>query len=305
MSNSKIVTLSAAVSTIKNGSSLSFSGFGHSGHPLSFVRELIRQRPKDFTLNAIAECWPAEFLVGTGSVIAINMSNLMFEGLGRCRAISVAIEEGRVKVDDHSHLALSLRLLAAGWGVPFLPIRSIAGSDLENIQTAEKQKFTRIMSPFGEGEIGVVSALQSDVAVIHANKSDSQGNAIIYGAASVVEAQIRGAKSVIVTTEQLVSADEIIEENQNVIVPGILVSTVVHTPFGSHPGGMYKVYDEDVEHMDMYYEASRNETALAAYHVEYIYGKRDESEYFESLGSERLMNLRVDPTLQFALKEGK
>lgn len=302
---SKVVSLESAVSLIKDGSSLSFSGFGHSGHPLSFVRELIRHKPKNLTLNAIAECWPAEFLVGTDSVSEINMSNLMFEGLGRCRAISDAIEEGRVGVDDHSHLALSLRLLAAGWGVPFLPITSMGGTDLENIQTGKKRKYSRITSPFDNEEVGAVSALQSDVAIIHTNKSDSQGNAIIYGAASVVEAQIRGAKTVIVTTERLVSSEEIIEENQNVIIPGILVSAVAHTPFGSHPGGMYKVYDEDNDHMNLYYEASRNKKELAAYHAQYIYGMEDENQYYENLGAKRLMNLRVDPTLQFAIREWK
>jgi acyl CoA:acetate/3-ketoacid CoA transferase alpha subunit len=258
----KIMSLHAAVASIWDGQTLTFSGFGHGGHPMAFVRELIRQGHRGLTLNAVAECWPAEFLVGAGAVRAINMSNLMFEGLGRCRAISRAIETGSIMVDDHSHLGLSLRLLAAGWGVPFLPIRSMVGTDLAEVQTGKVTKYRCIASPFGEGDVGVVSALPTDVAVIHVHKCDEQGNGIVYGARSVIDAQVRGARRVIVTTEQLVSADEIVSENQLCVVPGFFVDAVVHTPFGAHPAGMYKLYVEDADHMARYYEASRDLAVL-------------------------------------------
>jgi glutaconate CoA-transferase, subunit A len=300
---SKLTSLAEAAASIPSGAALSFSGFGHSGHPMAFVRELIRQGRGDFTLNAIAECWPADFLVGAGAVSSINMSNLMFEGLGRCRAISMAIENGSVRVDDHSHLALSLRLLAAGWDVPFLPIRSMGGTDLEHVQTGEKPKYRRVDSPFGDGEVGVVSALSSDVAVIHVHRSDDQGNGIVYGAISVIDAQIRGAKRVIVTTEELVDSETIMAENQGVTVPGIFVDAVVHTPFGSHPGAMYKLYDEDLDHMAEYYEASRKEDTLAEYHERYVTGFPNHESYLNDIGSRRLFGLRVDPAMQFALRE--
>lgn len=299
---SKVTSLAAAAASVRDGQSVTFSGFGHGGHPMAFVRELIRQRRGDFTLNAIAECWPAEFLVGAGAVCAINMSNLMFEGLGRCRAISRAIETGGIVVDDHSHLGLSLRLLAAGWGVPFLPIRSMAGTDLAKLQTRETPKYQRITSPFGQEQVGVVSALPTDVAVVHVNKCDEQGNSIVYGAVSAIDAQVRAAKRVIITTECLVSADEIVAENQLSVVPGFLVDAVVHAPFGAHPTSMYKLYDEDADHMAHYYQASRDEEALRSYHKEVIHSVRDEREYLQSLGSKRLFGLRVDPAFQVALK---
>ena len=132
---SKVVDLRTAVASVPEGASLSFSGFGHFGHPLAFVHELLRAGTGGFTLHAIAECWPAELLTAAGRVRHIDMSNLMFEGLGRVRAICRAVENGEITTDDHSHLGLTLRLLAGGWDVPFLPLRTMAGSDLENIQT--------------------------------------------------------------------------------------------------------------------------------------------------------------------------
>jgi glutaconate CoA-transferase, subunit A len=297
---SKLTSLPDAVQTIEDGAALSFSGFGHSGHPLAFVRELIRQGQRDFTLHAIAECWPAEFLVASGRVARINMSNLMFEGLGRCRAISRAIEDGAVVVDDHSHLALSLRLMAAAWDVPFLPVRSMAGTDLADVQTGERPKYARLSSPFDDGDIGVVSALQPDVAVIHVNEADEQGNGVIHGAISVVDAQVRAARRVIVTAERIVPGRHIVTKNQVVTVPGVLVDAVVHTPFGSHPGGMYDEYDEDLEHMAEFYDASRDTLALSRYFDRYVTGMPDHRSYLDALGSRRLLELRVDPSLKVA-----
>ncbi|WP_341718471.1 CoA-transferase [Micromonospora sp. FIMYZ51] len=297
---SKLTTLTEAVRLVQPGSSLSFSGFGHAGHPLAFVRELIRQGTDDLTLHAIAECWPAEFLVANGRVSRINLSNLMFEGLGRCRAISRAVEEGEVAVDDHSHLALSLRLLAGAWNVPFLPVRSMAGSDLVAVQTGVAPKYAQVRSPFTDNEVGAVAALRPDVAVIHVNQADEQGNGIVSGAISVIDAQVRAARKVVVTAERIVSADEITAANQVVTVPGIFVDAVVHTPYGAHPGGMYDEYDEDSAAMSTYYEASRSRQALVDYFAEHLFGHADHASYLNALGSRRLFSLRVDPALKIA-----
>lgn len=297
---SKLCGLAAAARLVQPGATLSFSGFGHAGHPLAFVRELIRQGTGDLTLHAVAECWPAEFLVAAQRVSRITLSNLMFEGLGRCRAISRAVEQGSVAVDDHSHLALSLRLLAGAWDVPFLPVRSMAGTDLAAVQTGPSPKYARVRSPFGDEETGAVAALRPDVAVIHVNKADEQGNGIVYGAISVIDAQVRSARRVVVTAERIVPAAQITAENQVVTVPGIFVDAVVHTPYGAHPGGMYGEYDEDPAAMAEYYTASRDPAAVADYLAAHVLAHPDHAAYLAALGSRRLFGLRVDPTLKIA-----
>ncbi|MCU1411856.1 MAG: hypothetical protein JWR04_2563 [Rhodoglobus sp.] len=302
---SKIVSMADAAATVPEGASLSFGGFGHFGHPLSFVRELLRQGKGGFTLHAVAECWPAELLTAAGRVNHINLSNLMFEGLGRVRAICRAVENGWITTDDHSHLGLSLRLLAAGWDMPFMPIRTMAGSDLEHIQTGPAPKFRRIASPFSDEQVGVLSPLSPDVAVVHVSESDNQGNGIIRGQISVVDAQVRAAKRVIVTAERIVEPEEIVRNNQLVTVPGILVDQVVHSPYGAYPGGMYGLYDEDMELMDHYYEASRSEEAVAAYLAEWIFGLADHAEYLDRIGSQRLLEAVVDPVHMLARGRGE
>jgi len=302
---SKVVDLPTAAASVPEGASLSFSGFGHYGHPLAFVHELIRTGTGGFTLHAIAECWPAELLTASGRVRHINMSNLMFEGLGRVRAICRAVENGDITTDDHSHLGLTLRLLAGAWDVPFLPLRTMAGSDLEHLQSGPAPKFARIGSPFGDETVGVVSALRPDVAVIHVTEADEQGNGILYGQLSVLDAQVRAAKRVILTTEKLVPAEHIVRNNQLVSVPGILVDQVVHTPFGAFPGGMYGLYAEDLALMGEYYEASRQPETTAAYLADWVFGVADHEAYLDRIGARRLSEAAVDPVHKLARGQGE
>ena len=305
LGRSKVVSMADAAATVSDGASLSFGGFGHFGHPLSFVRELLRQGRGGFTLHAIAECWPVELLTAAGRVNHINLSNLMFEGLGRVRAICRAVENGQITTDDHSHLGLSLRLIAAGWDMPFMPIRTMAGSDLEYIQTGPTPKFRRVQSPFSDEQVGVLSPLSPDVAVVHVSEADNQGNGIIYGQISVVDAQVRAAKRVIVTAERIVDPAKIVRNNQLVTVPGILVDQVVHSPYGAYPGGMYGLYDEDMELMNHYYEASRSVEAVDAYLAEWVFGLADHAEYLDRIGSQRLLEAVVDPVHKLARGRGE
>jgi len=302
---SKLTTLPDAVASIPSGASLSFNGFGHFGHPLAFVRELLRQGQGDFVMHAIAECWPVELLTAAGRVRHIDLSNLMFEGLGRVRAICRAVENGWVTTDDHSHLGLTLRLLAGGWDVPFLPIRTMAGSDLANLQTGPTPKYARLRSPFDDDEVGVVSAIRPDVAVVHVAEADDQGNGIIYGQISVVDAQVRAARRVIMTAERIVAPEEIVRNNQLVTIPGILVEQVVHVPYGAYPGGMYGLYDEDLELMDVYYEASRDVDDVARYLREWVYDIPSHEAYLDRIGSRRLLEAVVDPVHKLARGRGE
>src|SRR5690606_5530764 len=118
------------VELVEPGMSISFSGFAHSLTPMAFVRELIRQGTGDLRLVGIAEAWAADMLAGAGLLRQIVLSNFMFEGFGLCRNFSRAIESGAVEFEDYSHFALASRFAAAGEGLPFTAVRSLAGSDL-------------------------------------------------------------------------------------------------------------------------------------------------------------------------------
>jgi hypothetical protein len=108
-----------------------------------------------------------------------------------------------------------------------------------------------------------------------------------------------------VTAERIVEPEEIVRQNQLVSVPGILVDQVVHSPYGAYPGGMYGLYDEDMELMDEYYEASRSVEAVDAYLAEWVFGLADHDEYLDRIGSRRLLEAVVDPVLMLARGRGE
>jgi acyl CoA:acetate/3-ketoacid CoA transferase alpha subunit len=262
---------------------------------LAFVREAIRQGKRDWDLTAVAECWAAEFLVAANVVRRVRLSNLMFEGFGRLPAFSKAVETGTIEVEDHSHLGLILRLAAGAWGMPFLPIRSMAGTDLAQLISFDDEKYRQIDDPFGGAPIGAVSALTPDVAIIHADVADEQGNCHVPGTLAVVDVQARAARTVIVTAERLVPTEAFIRRDVRASFPGMLVDTVVVAPFGAHPGALYGGYDEDEQHLRSYYALARKGQA-SAYLSEYVFDVSDHSEYLRRIGSRRLMSLRIDPS---------
>lgn len=295
----KLTTLAASVSRVSNGSSITFSGFAHSGHPMAFVRELIRQGRNDLHLMAVAECWAAELLVAAGAVTTIRMSNLMFEGLGRCYAIAQGAESGILQIEDHSHLGMALRLAAGGWGMPFLPIRSMTGTEIATRTTFDDAKISRVESPFREERVSVVGPLHPDVAVIHVSKCDAAGNCQLPGTRAVIDLQVRAAGRVIATAEEIVPEREIMKAPEQTVVPGLLVDEIIHVPFGAHPTGMYRYYDDDFEHLRAYHEKSKDPRGRQAYLDKYLRQPDDHFAYLDLIGFRRLMELRSDPFLGY------
>lgn len=295
----KLTTLAESVAQVSNGSAITFSGFAHSGHPMAFVHELIRQGRADLHLMAVAECWAAEFLVAAGAVTTIHMSNLMFEGLGRCYAVAQGAESGALRVEDHSHLGMALRLAAAAWDMPFLPIRSMTGTEIATRTTFDPRKIVPVDSPFREEAVSVVGPLRPDYAVVHVSKCDEDGNCQLPGTRAVIDLQVRAAAHVVVTAEEIVTEAEIMRAPEQTIVPGLLVDEIVHVPYGAHPTGMYRYYDDDFDHLREYHVGSRDPAARRAFIDRYIKEPSDHFEYLDRVGIKRLMELRSDPFLGY------
>jgi glutaconate CoA-transferase, subunit A len=293
----KLVPLSDAVAAVNDGAHLTFGGFGHALTPMAFVRELVRRGPRQLELSAIAECWAVDMLAGANCISRARFSNVMFEGLGRCRNFSRRIEAGVIETEDYSHLGLVSRMAAAGQGLPFATIHSMMDSDLERVSTFDRPKSQRLTDPYSDREVLLLPPLRPEIAVVHAARVDRDGNAQLFGTSSAIEEQTFSADIVIVTAEEIVSSSVIRSEPALTLVPGFLVDAVVWTPYGSHPTGMFRYYGEDQTHIAEYYEASRAEDLFTAYLERWVYGLDSQWEYLDRLGSARLMALRADPAL--------
>ena len=161
-------------------------------------------------------------------------------------------------------------------GVPYVPVIGLVGTDL----LKRRDDMVLAPDPFGEGKSTVVAkAMRPDVAVFHVDKADRDGNVSCgYHAEAVILAE--ASRHVVVTAEEIV--DRITEEDAvGTFIPAILVNTVVHAPFGAHPGGLTGRYEPDRNAMQQYVAASRDDASFEAYLDEHVFAIHSHEEYVE------------------------
>ena len=301
--SSKVTTLAEAVRESVRPQDAVYLG-GSLARPNAAAFELTRQlhgtRP-ELTVIAPALANQHAVLVRTGLVARAitSLHGNTYPGPGPNPVFTEAERTGAVRFEDWSMLTLVLRLYAAATNVPFLPTRSLAGTDLGR-ELAEAGLLKLIADPFGGGEIALVPPLHPDVTIVHSLMADPAGNAVIsppyYEDAW---AAFAARRRVVVTTEKIVPTETVRRYAQYVRVPGARVSWVCEVPFGSHPnqvpgdlvpevGG----YHDDYEFLAELRAASRDTETLDAWIKRWVTGVRGHAEYLEQVGGRRLAELR-------------
>ncbi|UCF61664.1 MAG: hypothetical protein JSV37_02980, partial [Anaerolineaceae bacterium] len=186
-------------------------------------------------------------------------------------------------------------------GLPFIPIRSLRGSDiLRRLQETAPSEVSTVGDPFTGDDWLVLKPLVPDVAVIQVQVADSEGNAVIFGPRWENEEQAKASKRTIIITERLVDTETIRRSPEQVVIPGFRVSHVVHLPFAAHPTSVYHAYDYDEDHIRQYAEVSRTPEGCQEYLDEYVYGVKDHWGYLELVGGVKHLNdLTADPILGY------
>jgi glutaconate CoA-transferase, subunit A len=240
--------LAQAAEIVRDGDHVAIGGCLYSRTPWATLLELLRAGRRELTLSRSLMCYEAELFLVRGAATALVTS---WVGIGLPWGIPKVfrryVEEGRARYDEWSHLSLGLRYLAASMGVPFLPTRSLLGSDLLH-STGSKE----MEDPFTGQRLALVPALVPDVALIHAHRADPLGNAQIDGPPYMDREIARAARRVIVTAEEIVSTDAISRSADRTAIPHFLVDAVVEVPFGSFPHECYGLYEASFDHFDEY-----------------------------------------------------
>ncbi len=159
-------------------------------------------------------------------------------------------------------------LRAAVQGVPFLPIAGMLNSDL-----MQASGFKTVTDPYSGRELAAVQALRPDVAIVHVQEADEQGNGRIYGTVFEDDLMARAARRVILTCERLVSAEETARTPELTTIPGLLVSHVVVAPRGAHPCSCGDLYSYDYDYLARYIEACGSPERFQAWLEENVYGR--------------------------------
>lgn len=282
---SKLTTMKKAIAgNVSDGDFLFIGGY-ICRTPFSAIHEIIRQGKKDLTITRSNAADDFDMLIGAGCVkrfIATFLS-LGFYGLGRCyrRSIEKSIPH-KIEVEEYTNLSLPMMLMAGAYGMPFVPVRDMAGSDLLNVKSFMGDgKYKIIDDPFNGGSIVAVPALKPDVAIIHVQQADENGNAQMWGIGGDCQYGANAAKKVIVSCERVVSREIIGADPSRTIVPDFKVVAVVEEPFGAHPGYTPGFYDVDFSFGNLYKQKSDTVEGFKEFLDEWVFGISNRQKYTE------------------------
>ncbi|MEE8445548.1 MAG: CoA-transferase, partial [Alphaproteobacteria bacterium] len=191
-----------------------------------------------------------------------------------------AVENGwprGLDLREHSHAEMAASYAAGAANLPFGVLRGARGTDLPAHNDA-----TRALScPFTGEELCAVEALRPDVAVIHAQQADREGNVRMWGIVGVQKEAVLAAKRSIITVEEVVDAFE--PGAAGTVLPGWAVSAVCEVPGGARPSYAQGYYARDNGFYERWDAIARERETFRAWMDEHVMGTKDFAEYSSAL----------------------
>lgn len=302
----KVTTVPDAVARlIDDGAYLGIGGFGCDRLPTAVLHEILRQRKQNLALAGHTATHDFQILcagnlTGRGQTIArVEIAYVVgLEARGLSPHGRRVMESGTVAFTEWSNYALAVRFKAAAMGLPFLPCRTMLGTD-----TLRHSGAKIITCPFTGITLTALPALYPDVAVIHVHEADRYGNCRIRGTSVADFDLARAAKKLIITCERLIPTDDIRSDPTRTIIPFYCVDAVCEVPYGSYPGNMPYEYFSDETHLREWLAAEKDIPTYQAFLQKYIYGTSDFAEYLHLCGGlGRMQQLRQQ---EYLLHQGR
>lgn len=287
----KLTSLTKAIAQfVHDGDLVYAAGFTHL-IPFAAAHEIIRQGKKNLILARATPDIIYEQMVVAGCAQKIVFSYSGNPGVGSLRIVRAEMEAGRLAYEEYSHFAMITRLTAGAAGLPFLPMKSVGTDDL----LKANPHYRTITDPYSGETLNTVPALNPDVAIIHAQRADANGNTQIWGIVGEQKEAAFAAKRVIVTAEEIVDESVIRSDPNRTIIPAMIVSAVCHVPYCAHPSYTQGYYDRDNPFYLEWDKVSASPEAVNAWLAEWVYGVTDRAEYWAKLGAETHERLKGKP----------
>jgi glutaconate CoA-transferase, subunit A len=292
----KLSTVADAVGRlIHDEDYLAIGGFGSDRIPTAVVHEILRQRKQNLRFAGHTATHDFQILcagnrTGRGKTLAaVDVAYVVgLEARGLSPHARRVLESGEVTCTEWTNYTLAVRLKAAAMGLPFLPARSMLGTD-----TFARSAARAFACPFTGQTLVALPALSPDVAAIHVHQADRFGNCRIRGTTVADLDLARAAKRVVITCERLIRNDEIRRDPTQTVIPFFCVDAVCEVPFGSYPGNMPYEYFSDEEHLRAWLEVEKELPVFQRFLENYIFGVADFNEYLQKCGGlHRLQELR-------------
>jgi len=297
----KLTTVAEAVARlVHDGDYLAIGGFGAARLPMAVCHEILRQGKQNLrfaghTATHDFQVLCAGNLTGRGKLLAkVDVAYVLgLEARGLSPHARRVLESGEVECVEWSNYTLAVRFKAAAMGLPFLPARSLLGTDTFRHSAAKV-----IECPFTGEKLIALPALYPDVSSIHVHEADRYGNCRIRGTTVADLELARASKRLIITCERLIANDEIRRDPTRTVIPFFCVDAVCEVPYGSYPGNMPYEYFSDEEHLRRWLTVEKDLDAFQRFLDEYIFGVKDFAEYLQRCGGlPRMQHLRQQELL--------
>ncbi|MFB4165860.1 CoA transferase subunit A [Alteribacillus sp. JSM 102045] len=287
----KVQTLDQAVKQhINSGDAVVMGACLEPMIPFAAAHEVIRQKKKDLTLIAPISDMLIDMLIGAGVVSKVTAAWAGNVSAGLGHNYRRSIEKGvpfSVEVEDHSNFSIGLALLAGAMGVPFLPTRSLLGTDILTSNPALE------IEDYKNEKLVYVPALHPDVTVLGVQRADREGNAHLWGNIGVAQDAAMASKKVILLAEEIVESSVIESDPNRVLIPGFKVSSVVSCPEFAHPSPIQGYYQRDHEFFHAYHKETKTREGFLAWMDKYVTSVASHEEYKKIVGARRLEALKV------------
>lgn len=283
----KLVDLDRAAALVAAGALVALGGGLSARLPMALVRELIRQGRRGLHVIGSAHGIDVDLLIAAGALAVCEESYVGFEqDFGLAPAYRRAARDGSVEIRESCCGTMLAQLRAAEFGLPFLPVRGIKGSDIRRLHP----EYGEVTCPFTGERLVAVPPLRPDVALIHAPLGDRYGNLHLEQPYVLDERFAAAARDVVATVERVASTEEVVRAG--VTIPAHLVTAVAEVPYGAHPSSCYPDYAYDRSHLGTYIRAATSGgPELANYLDEYVTGTPTEEAYRKAVGEDRLAAL--------------
>ncbi len=299
----KLMSMKEAIEKFVNdGDTLYIGGFIHA-EPYAAVHEIIRQKKKGLTVSTAAGTLFLDQMIFSGCVDKIITSYIWNAIPRTAHAFRWSMEKGipqKVELEEYTLLGMGLMYFAGALKLPFIPTKTMLGSDLLTHSTFLGEKKAKIIDdPFTGERVVALPPLSHDVGIIQVQRADENGNAQMWGVLGCVKYGINSCERIIVCAEEIVPSSVIEENPELTIVPGFRVCAVVFEPFGAHPTYIQGYYDRDWEYYGYYYQSTKTKEGFKKYMSEWVLDLPDRSAYLKKLGEDKVKKLLVKKSYQF------
>jgi glutaconate CoA-transferase subunit A len=299
----KIMPLSEAIARfVSPGNSIALGTSLEGLIPFAAGHEIIRQGLQDLTLIGPISDVLFDQLIGGGCVSKIRAAWVGNVATGIAYHFRRAVEQGlphHIEVENHSNFSIALGLHAGALHVPYLPCRSLLGSDI----IRGNPHFKESLCPFSGEKLLLVQALCPDLAIIHVQRADPQGNAHLWGNMGVTVDAAKASREVIIIAEEIVAPEVIRSDPNRTVIPGFIVSAVVEEPWGAHPSAVQGYYGHDDPIYVDYAQQTRTLAGSREWYQKWVYGVMDRKDYLKLIPQEQLKGLQVKKSAPAAFTE--